>query len=62
MSGSNVDFYDAMYTFSRLFAAGLPIDSGAVRVAVVTYSTTSSISFQLNQYSNSQQVCQFTRV
>jgi hypothetical protein len=39
MSGSDIDFYDAMYTFSRLLAASLPIDSGAARFAVVTFST-----------------------
>lgn len=56
MSGSNEDRYNAMLQLAQLLIAGLPVDTGATRVAVVIYSTSASVSFHLDQYSSTLQV------
>jgi collagen type VI alpha len=56
LSGSDEDLFQVMSAFTQQLIFGLPVDTTAARVAIVTYSDTASISFQLNRYSSRQQM------
>lgn len=56
LSGSVDVVYDIIVQFTRLVVEGLPMGSNRARVALVSYSDTSSIQFFLNTYQSKQEV------
>jgi len=56
LSGSNEEIMDAIFEFTRMLTLGLPVASGAARVAVVSYSDSANFVFGFNQFTTSQKV------